>query len=113
MTIADTGWTRLTARSGCPGDSRLLEEQLHMPAPDVMLFDFADNVFHIGLDNAVKLANTYPESELVLIHWGTVDAPEMTPFNGDPDVLKARVMNPERVHALWPGEPFILQKEKA
>ena len=30
-----------------------------------------------GLDNAIKLANTYPHTDLILIHWGTVDAPDM------------------------------------
>lgn len=93
-----------------PGDSRLLEEQLKMPEPDVILFDFADNVFHITLDGAVKLANTYPNAELICIHWGTVNAPEMTPFNADPTVLSDRVVNPERIHALMPGEKFVLKK---
>ncbi len=95
-----------------PGDSRLLEEQLHMPQPDVMLFDFADNVFHITFEGAVQLANTYPETELICIHWGTVDAPDMTPFNGNPENLLTRVVNPERVHALMPGEKFTLKGNK-
>ncbi len=93
-----------------PGDSRLLEEQLHMPEPDVILFDFSDNVFHITFEGAVRLANTYPGAELICIHWGTVDSPEMTPFNGDPEALLPRVTRPERVHALAPGEPFALRK---
>ena len=64
------------------GDSRLLEEHLHMSAPDVILFDFADNDWHITLKGAIQLANTYPNSDLICIHWGCVDAPDMTPFNG-------------------------------
>lgn len=91
------------------GDSRLLEEQLHMPAPDVMLFDFSDNSWHIGLENAILLANTYPNTDLILIHWGTVDAPEMDAFNGDPKSLDGRVVNPERIHIVAPGEPFVLK----
>lgn len=91
-----------------PGDSRLLESQLHMDAPDVILFDFSDNGWHIGLDGAVKLANAYPDARLLPIHWGTVDAPEFTPFNADPDVLKARIVNPERVCPVWPGEALAL-----
>ena len=87
-----------------PGDSRLLECQLHMDAPDVILFDFSDNDWHITLDGAVKLANAYPDARLVCIHWGTVDAPEMTPFNGNPGNLYDRVVNPERICPLWPGE---------
>src|SRR5699024_12689560 len=78
------------------GDSRLLEEHLHMPTPDLMLFDFSDSQWHIGLDNAVKLANAYPHTPLLLWHWGCVDAPDMDPFNGDPADLIARIQNPER-----------------
>ncbi len=43
-----------------PGDSKLLPEQLEMPQPDAILYDFSDNEWHIGLDNAILLANTYP-----------------------------------------------------
>ena len=57
----------------------------------------------------VKLANTYPHSKLILIHWGTVDAPEMTPFNGNPDNVIKNVVNPERVKILKPGEEFIVK----
>ena len=92
------------------GDSRLLQEHLQMPEPDVMLFDFSDNSWHIGLDNAIKLANTYPNTELILIHWGTVDAPEMNAFNGDPKSLNGRVVNPERIRVVAPGEAFVLKK---
>ena len=91
-----------------PGDSRLLECHLHMPAPDVILFDFSDNDWHIGLEGAVRLANAYPAARLVLIHWGTVDAPDMTPFNANPRDLYARIINPERICPLWPGEEFAL-----
>lgn len=93
------------------GDSRLMEEQLHMEEPDVILFDFADNEYHIGLKNAYKLANTYPNSKLILIHWGTVDAPEMTPFNGNPDNVINNVINPERVVILRPGEEYNISVE--
>ena len=91
-----------------PGDSQLLESHLHMDPPDVILFDFSDNGWHIGLDNAVRLADAYPEARLVLIHWGTVDAPDMTPFNANPGVLYERVVNPGRICPLWPGEALAL-----
>ncbi|MBR2263117.1 MAG: MBL fold metallo-hydrolase [Firmicutes bacterium] len=91
-----------------PGDSQLLESHLHMDAPDVILFDFSDNDWHIGLEGAVKLANAYPEARLVLIHWGTVDAPEFTPFNADPQDLYDRVVNPSRICPIWPGEALTL-----
>lgn len=89
-----------------PGDSQLLESHLNMPQPDVILFDFSDNEWHITLDGAVRLANAYPNAQLLCIHWGTVDAPDMTPFNADPKVLFDRVVNPERIRVLGPGEPL-------
>ncbi|MCD7840504.1 MAG: MBL fold metallo-hydrolase [Erysipelotrichaceae bacterium] len=91
-----------------PGDSRLLEEHLHMNNPDVILFDFADNEWHITLEGAIKLANTYPNANLICIHWGSVDAPNMTPFNGNPNDLVDRVVNPQRIKVLAPGEKYIL-----
>lgn len=93
-----------------PGDSQLLEEHLQMPQPDVILFDFADNPWHITLDGAIKLANTYPNADLICIHWGCVDAPTMTPFNGNPENLFERVVNPQRIKVLAPGEVYRLNK---
>lgn len=90
------------------GDSRLMEEQLKMPAPDVMLFDFSDSTWHIGFEGAVTMANTYPETKLILWHWGSVDAPMMKEFNGDPAELAKRIVNPERILVLAPGEPYLM-----
>ncbi len=90
------------------GDSRLMEEQLNMEEPDVILFDFSDNEYHIGLENAYLLANTYSNSKLILIHWGTVDAPEQTPFNGNPQNIIDNVINSDRVIILAPGEEYVL-----
>lgn len=95
-----------------PGDSRLLPEHLELPAPDVILFDFSDNDWHIGLEGAVKLANTYPHAQLLCIHWGTVDAPDFTPFNANPESLLNRVENPARVLVANPGQALILEKSK-
>lgn len=90
------------------GDSRLLEEQLHMPHPKVMLFDFSDSVWHIGLKGAVELANAHPDAILIPWHWGSVEAPDMKEFNGDPEQLKRLIVNPDRVQVLAPGEAFTL-----
>lgn len=92
-----------------PGDSKLIDEHLNMPSPDVILFDFSDNEWHITFDGAVKLANTYPMAKLICIHWGTVDAPEFAPFNADPNKIKEKIINPERLFALIPGEEFVLE----
>ena len=94
-----------------PGDSILLEEHLKMEEPDAILFDFSDNPWHITLDGAIKLANTYPNSDLICIHWGSVDAPEMSPFNGNPQILLDKIVNPERIKVLAPGERYVLGGE--
>lgn len=95
-----------------PGDSRLMPEHLKMPAPDAIFFDFSDSEWHFGLEGAVKIANAYPNTPLLLSHWGTVDAPDFTPFNGDPKSLYGRVVNPDRIKVLAPGEPFHLKPLK-
>lgn len=94
------------------GDSRLMPEHLQMPTPDAILFDFSDSEWHFTLEGAVKLANAYPNTPLLLHHWGSVDAPDFPPFNGDPEKLKKLVDNPERIVILAPGEPFTLKKIK-
>lgn len=91
-----------------PGDSRLLPEHLEMPEPDLIMLDFSDNEWHITFDGAVRLANAYPSARLLCIHWGTVDAPDWTTFNGDPRELMRRVENPCRVLAPIPGDPVTL-----
>jgi L-ascorbate metabolism protein UlaG (beta-lactamase superfamily) len=92
-----------------PGDSRLIpDHHLRMPAPDAMLFDFSDSEWHFGLDGAIAMANAYPRTPLLLQHWGCVDAPDFPPFNADPASLTGRVINPDRIIQLAPGEPFSL-----
>lgn len=94
-----------------PGDSRFLSEFLELPTPDVIFFDFSDDSWHIGLEGAVKIANAYPDAQLLLSHWGTVDAPGMKPFNADPRQLEGLIINPKRIHVLAPGEPFNLRSK--
>ena len=79
-----------------------------MSEPKIILLDFSDNEWHITFEGAVKLANTYPNAQLLCIHWGTVDAPDWSTFNGDPRALAAAVANPERVLAPLPGEAVTL-----
>jgi L-ascorbate metabolism protein UlaG (beta-lactamase superfamily) len=94
-----------------PGDSRLIpEHHLKMPAPDAMLFDFSDSEFHFTLAGAVRMANAYPDTPLLLYHWGSVNAPTFTPFNGDPWTLFGLVKNPGRIRVLAPGETFTLTR---
>ena len=94
-----------------PGDSRLIRDHhLRMPTPDAMLFDFSDSEWHFGLGGAIEMANAYPDTPLLLYHWGCVDAPDFPPFNADPDSLPGRVDNPERIHVLAPGQGFELRR---
>lgn len=94
-----------------PGDSRLIpDHHLRMQTPDAMLFDFSDSEWHFGLDGAVAMANAYPRTPLLLHHWGCVDAPDFPPFNADPASLTDRVVNPDRIVVLAPGEPFTLHR---
>ena len=59
------------------------------------------------------MANTYPDTPLLLHHWGSVDAPDFPPFNADPASLYDTVENPDRIHVLAPGEPVDLGSLKA
>ena len=95
------------------GDSRPMEEQLHMPAPDVILLDYSEDAqWHLGLEASVKLLNAYPHAQVILGHWGFVDAPDFKPFNGDPVRLAKLVVNPGRIRVLAPGQPFVLKSAK-
>lgn len=95
------------------GDSRLMPEHLSiLPPPDAILFDFSDSEWHFTFEGAVKIANAYPNTPLLLCHWGSVDAPDFPPFNGDPERLKKAIVNPERIKVLAPGEPFTITKLK-
>lgn len=91
------------------GDSRLMNEHLKLPTPDAILFDFSDSEWHFTFEGAVKIANAYPNTPLLLHHWGSVDAPDFAPFNGDPERLKKAIINPGRIHVLAPGEPYVLK----
>lgn len=93
-----------------PGDSRFLPDFMELDDPDVIFFDFCNDSWHIGTENAIKLANHYPKADLILQHWGTVDS-DWAVFNGDPAVLEGRIDNPERVHILAAGQPFELRKK--
>lgn len=97
-----------------PGDSRLVaNHHLTRPTPDAIFFDFSDSEWHFTFEGAVKIANAYPNTPLLLCHWGSVDSPDFAPFNGDPARLAKAISNPGRIRVLAPGEPFILKPVKA
>ncbi|WP_057491323.1 MBL fold metallo-hydrolase [Streptococcus orisasini] len=95
-----------------PSDSQLLQSHLEMPQPDMILFDFSDNDWHITYEGAIKEANTYPEADLLCIHWGSIDAATWNTFNGNPADLVNDVVNPERVHALNVGGSLTLKRKQ-
>lgn len=92
------------------GDSRLIPEHLTMKSPDVIFFDFSDSEWHFTFEGAVKIANAYPNAQLLLCHWGSVDSPDFAPFNSDPEKLKNRIVNPERIIVLAPGQAYSMKK---
>ncbi len=94
-----------------PGDSRLMEEQLHQPEMDLILMDISDSRWHIGIPGVLKMAEAYPHTPLLPIHWGCVDAPDWKEFNGDPEVIRAQILHPERFHVKAVGEPYVLKKQ--
>jgi hypothetical protein len=103
---------RAFSNQWAPGDSRLIpEHHLQMPARDVPFLDFSDSEWHFELAGAVTMANAYPNTPLLLYHWGSVDAPDFAPFN-EPESLYELVKNPERIRVLAPGEPFTLHRLK-
>ena len=96
-----------------PGDSRRMQELLHLPTPDLILLDYSeDSAWHFGLEGSAELINAYPNTPVLLGHWGFVDAPDFIPFNGDPERLKKLAVNPKRIYVLAPGEPFTLNRLK-
>lgn len=102
---------RLDTKDGniwMPGDSRLMEEQLHQENVDLILMDISDSKWHIGIDGVEKMANAYPNAKLIPIHWGCVDAPEWKEFNGDPNIVKNKIINPNRLYIARVGEKIKL-----
>lgn len=81
-----------------------------MPTPDAILFDFSDSSWHIGLEGALKVAEAYPDTPLILWHWGSVDAPAWKEFNRNPEHFRSLVKNPERVVILNPGQAYSLKR---
>ena len=94
------------------GDSKLMPQHLTMTPPDAILFDFSDSEWHFTLAGAVEIANAYPNTPLLLSHWGTVDSPDFAPFNGDPEKLRKLINNPSRIVVLAPGQPYTLKRLK-
>jgi len=93
----------------CPGDTRLMDEHVQMQGIDLLLLDASQSNYHLGVENAARLANTLNVPHIIPYHFGTYDAPDSPPYNGDPAELAARIHDAEaRFHVLAPGEKFVL-----
>jgi L-ascorbate metabolism protein UlaG (beta-lactamase superfamily) len=78
-----------------PGDSRLIpDHHLRMPTADAMLFDFSDSEWHFGLDGAIKMANAYPDTPLLLYHWAASTPPTSRPSTPTPTPYRAESTTP-------------------
>nr|WP_312578756.1 MBL fold metallo-hydrolase [Sedimentibacter sp.] len=94
-----------------PGDSKLLDEHLQMKEVDLMFIDFSNDEYHFGFDNALLLANTMSNTELIMYHYGTYYNPDKDAFNANPKDVDGKIVNPDRLHILAPGEKYILKNK--
>jgi len=99
-------------RIWCPGDTRLMDDHVQMQGVDVLLLDVGRSEYHLGVDNAARLANILDPPHIIPYHWGTYDAPDHAAYNGDPAEVKAKLRNPDAFHVLAPGEGFTLRKRR-
>lgn len=95
-----------------PGDTRLIESHLDIPSIDVILVDTSKCLFHLNVEGAIILSNSYPNAYLIPYHYGMFDEPQ-TPAQeqGDPEDVFRSVHNAkERAFVLAPGQPFVLHE---
>jgi L-ascorbate metabolism protein UlaG (beta-lactamase superfamily) len=92
-----------------------MEDHLHTAGVDVLLLDVSRNHYHLGVENAARLAEAVAAPHVIPHHYGSYHAPEATahnPYNGDPAEVAARIRDAERrFHILAPGEKFVVQRD--
>lgn len=94
-----------------PGDTRLTDDHVQMQGVDVLLLDVSRNEYHLGVDNAARLANILDVPHIIPHHYGTYDAPDHPAYNGDPAEVADKVRDAEqRFHMLAPGERFVVRR---
>jgi L-ascorbate metabolism protein UlaG (beta-lactamase superfamily) len=92
------------------GDTRLLDAHLQMRDVDVLLLDVSRERFHLGVENAARLANTIGAPNIIAHHYGTYDAPDFEAVNGDPAEVAGLIEDAERrFYVLAPGEKFVVR----
>ena len=77
-----------------------------MPKPNAVLFDFFRQQVAYRAGWSRKICQGIPGHPIDFMALGGVDAPEWNEFNGNPDVLCSRIVNPGRVVVLAPGEKY-------
>ena len=80
-----------------------------MPPPDALLFDFSDSEWHFGFDGAVRMANAYPDTPLLLYHWGC-RCPGLRAVQWRPAGVIRRGGESSPDSCPCPGEPFTLSR---
>lgn len=79
-----------------PGDTQLLDEHLDQPPADLLLMDYSDDPYHLGLDGALRLSERQERARLLMFHWGTFAA-DRPCYCADPAAVRARLRRPERL----------------
>ena len=74
------------------------------------LFDFSDSEWRFGLEGAIKMANAYPDTPLLLYHWGSVDMPPTSHPSGLTPTSTGPSGQPRSNPGLEPGQPFVLRR---
>jgi L-ascorbate metabolism protein UlaG (beta-lactamase superfamily) len=95
-------------RIWCPGDTRLMDDHVLMKGVDLLLLDVSRCDYHLGVDNAARLANILDPPSIIPYHWGTYDAPDSAAYNGDPEEVRGKLHRPKAYRVLAPGEEFRL-----
>ncbi len=92
-----------------PGDTRLIDELLQVKDVDVLWFDIAQALAHLGPEGSARLAESCGARDLIAYHYGTFDVPPGGPFGCDPEDCRPVVAGlPATFHILNPGEAFRL-----
>lgn len=102
-----------------PGDSLLLDEHFDNKDVDLMFIDFGDDshdpvsTYHFGRPQAIRLADSMPDTDLIMFHWGTFYAPDYSWCNCNPEDVKPLLAHPERFLDYCPGQKYILKSRKS
>lgn len=92
-----------------PGDTVFHHEHLTMTDVDVMFFDVGDDIAHFQTRNAIRIYEHLKQTDMILYHYGTYDAPDVPYANGSPADIEGKVSDMSRLKVLAPGEKYIVK----